>query len=135
MILFNPDRIAFEALQKIKDAEPHATRNAALSLAHHLRAHGLSATVGYGMANDDKKSKAVKAVAQAFVDALDTACPLGGADITAKAQSLKTEATATYLLHSRLALPLADGFALAAKAFWPTEDSTPKHTEQETAHG
>lgn len=129
MNLFNLDRIAFEALQQLKSVDPHATRNAALNLAHHLRAHGLSATVGYGMANDDTQK-----ITQAFVGALDKACPIAGTNMAAKAQALKTEVTATYLLHSRLALPLADGFALAAKALWPTDDDT-LNTALETAHG
>lgn len=135
MNIFNHHRTAFEKLHAIKnsvkDSDIHATRNATLNLAHHLRAHGLSATLGYGLESDEETQK----ITQIFIDALHKTCPISGQSHQDKAQSLKTEAAATYLLHSRLALPLADGFALAAKAFWPTEDSTPKHTEQETAHG
>lgn len=131
MNIFNLDRIAFEALHPIQnepqnEAAKHATRNAALSLAHHLRAHGLSATVGYGLQSDEHIQK----ITRIYLNALNKACPIAGHDDVAKALSLKAETTATYLLHSRLALPLADGFALAAKAIWPTEDNT----APETAH-
>lgn len=135
MNIFNLDRIAFEELHpyKITD-DPHAMRNAALSLAHHLRAHGLSATVGYGLEGDKHTQK----ITDVFIEALHKACTIAGPDNKARAHSLKTETTATYLLHSRLALPLADGFALAAKALWPTDDSTPdgaqEQTAQETSH-
>lgn len=127
----NLHRIAFEALykndalRKGKPQDAHASRNAALNLAHLLRAHGLSATVGYGFAADESTQN----ITAAFVAALHSACSIQGSDATARAQALKTETDATYLLHSRLALLLADGFGLAAKALWPTDD-----TSQETQH-
>jgi hypothetical protein len=118
-------RIAFEALyqndtlRKSSPQEAHARRNSTLALAHYLRAHGLSATMGYGLSGDDN----TKCITAAFMDALHNACPIQGNDATARAQALKTETTTIYLLHSRLALVLADGFTLAAKALWPTEET------------
>lgn len=122
----NLHRIAFEALyqnstlRKGKPQDAHACRNAALNLAHYLRAHGLSATVGYGLTGDNS----TQSITVAFVDALNSASPIQGNDAATRAQTLKTENHTTYLLHSRLALLLADGFSLAAKALWPTEDTT-----------
>jgi hypothetical protein len=127
----NLHRIAFEVLyqnntlRKGKPQDAHACRNAALSLAHHLRAHGLSATVGYGLVGDNN----TQSIIAAFVDALHIASPIQGHDAATRAQTLKTEDHSNYLLHSRLALLLADGFSLAAKALWPTEDNT-----QESRH-
>jgi hypothetical protein len=118
-------RIAFEALytndtlRKSSPKEANARRNSALTLAHHLRAHGLSATVGYGLNSDDN----TKCITAAFIDALNKVCPIQGNDATARAEALKTETTTIYLLHSRLALVLAEGFTLAAKALWPTEET------------
>lgn len=128
---FSLNRISFEALELVKTKDKNAQRNAALSLAHHLRAHGLSATVGYGLEDD---IGGTKSVTEAFVGALDKACPLQGHNIQDKAQALQIEPTATYLLHSRLALPLADGFALAARARWPSDENTQQHATAEANH-
>ena len=128
---FSLNRIAFEALEQVNTTDKNAQRNAALGLAHHLRAHGLSATVGFSLEDgtDDTQS-----VANAFVGALDKACLLQGNNNQDKAKALKSEPAATYLLHSRLALPLADGFALAARARWPADDSTQQHATAEATH-
>ena len=121
MKIFSLDKIAFEALQQVRDRDgnPDALRNAALSLAHHLRAHGLSATIGYGMGGTDS----IKSITHAFVGALHQASPIAGKNNDARAITLMTEDHATYLLHSNLALALANGIALAARALWPTSDS------------
>lgn len=128
---FSLNRIAFEALGQVKTSDKNAQRNAALSLAHYLRAHGLSATVGFGLAGD---TAATQSVIEAFVGALNEACAISGNNIQNKAQALQTEPDATYLLHSRLALPLADGFALAARAHWPADESTSQSATTEVAH-
>ena len=128
MNCFSLNRIAFEALGQVKTSDKNAQRNAALSLAHHLRAHGLSATVGFRLADD---TGGTKSVTEAFVGALDKACALQGNNIQDKAEALQSEHASIYLLHSRLALPLADGFALAARARWPSDD---KHDTAEAAH-
>lgn len=122
----NLHRAAFEAIYDEKSLlkgtaqECHARRNAALCLAHHLRSHGLSATMGYGLAGDEN----TKAITSAFIGALHNVCPIQGHDAISRAQTLRdieTEAVDAYLLHSRLSLVLADGFSLAAKALWSTE--------------
>jgi len=128
---FSLNRIAFEALGQVNTSDKNAQRNAALSLAHYLRAHGLSATVGFGLADD---AGGAKSVTEAFVGALDKACALQGNNILDKAQALQHEPATTYLLHSRLALPLADGFALAARARWPANESTQQHATTEATH-
>jgi hypothetical protein len=117
---FSLNRIALEALGQVKTSDKNAQRSAALSLAHLLRAHGLSATVGFGLADD---TGGTKSVTEAFVGALDNACALQGNNIQDKAKVLQSdEHASTYLLYSRLALPLADGFALAARARWPADE-------------
>ena len=128
---FSLNRIAFEALQQLTTSDKDAQRNAALSLAHHLRAHGLSATVGFGLTDD---TGGTKSVTEAFVGALDNACPLQGNNIQDKAKALQSAPATTYLLHSRLALPLADGFALAARARWPADESLQQHSTTEATH-
>jgi hypothetical protein len=128
---FSPNRIAFESLKRVKTIDKNAQRNAALGLAHLLRAHGLSATIGFGLAND---SGGEKNVIEAFVGALDMASPIQGQNIQDKARSLQNEPAATYMLHSRLALPLADGFALTARALWPTDEARPQNADEEAAH-
>lgn len=128
---FSLNRIAFEALGQVNTGDKNAQRNAALSLAHHLRAHGLSATVGFGLAVDTVASQSV---IEAFVGALNQACAIPGNNIQDKAQALQNEPDASYLLHSRLALPLADGFALAARARWPTDEENPQSATTEAAH-
>ena len=122
MKIFRLDKIAFEALQQVRDSggDPDALRNAALSLAHHLRGHGLVATIGYGMGGTDES---MKKITDAFVGALHQASPIAGENNGARAITLMTEDHATYLLHSNLALALANGIALAARALWPTENS------------
>lgn len=131
MSRFNLGCIAFEALGKVNTKDKNAQRNAVLSLAHHLRAHGLSATVGFGLASD---ASDIKSVTEAFVGAIDKACAISGNNIQDKAQALRIEPHATYLLHSRLALPLADGFALAARARWPADESSLQNATTQAPH-
>lgn len=131
---FSLNRIAFEALVQVKTTDKNAQRNAVLSLTHHLRAHGLSATVGFGLADDTVGAKSMTEAFVGFVGALDKACAIQGHDTQDKAQNLQNEPAATYLLHSRLALQLADGFALAARALWPADESHQQHATTEASH-
>ena len=113
---------AFVAVEKLKGqaAKLEPLHGASLELAHLLRAHGLAATMGYCLSSaadqDDAASARDRAtVAGAFLDLLDAVCTLPGADRAPRAASLKTEPHSTYLLHSRIALRLADAWEMAAR--------------------
>lgn len=122
MNTLNFQKIGFEAISSMKENDRNAQRNAALNLPHLLRAHGLAATLGFGA---DKSDAAIQSITLAFVSSLDQICAVDGTNAAAKIEALKTERQATYLLHSRLALKLADGIALAARALWAIEINKP----------
>ncbi|WP_127803969.1 type III-B CRISPR module-associated protein Cmr5 [Hydrogenophaga sp. NH-16] len=124
------DRLAFQCLLKLgQPSSCDRLRNACLSLGHHLRAHGLVATVHFGLNGTDAEQKQITS---ALLQCLDRICPIGDPATHDMAQRLQAEPQATYLLHARLALALADHMASMARALWPVDDrsNTPPNAER-----
>jgi hypothetical protein len=97
--------IAFEGLQTLRANANNAdaSMDALNEVGQLIRVHGLAATLNYLIADEQ-----LGPAADSFVKMLDRAAPITGNDCAAKLATLKTEDHRTYLLHSRLALRLAD---------------------------
>lgn len=123
------DRLAFQSLLEMgQPSSGDRLRSACLSLGHDLRAHGLVATTHFGLNGTDAEQKQITS---ALLQCLDRICPIGGPATHDMAQRLQAEPQATYLLHARLALALADHMAIMARALWPADDrsNTPSDAE------
>ena len=115
----NLHAIAFQAYQKVTSEMCAA---ACLASSHKLpfllRAHGLAATLGYWISESASDAQGRPGIAKAFVGALDQVCPISGAQLDEKVKvaMLKDEPLSLYLVHSRLALRLADAWVMVVRA-------------------
>lgn len=134
----NIERVAFESIRQLRPEH----RESCLELPQLLRAHGLSAALGYwltaqaGNGQDDAAAaQCRRAAADSFIRALHGLCPIGrpGQGIDMLADQLACEPHRTYLLHTRLALQLADAWAMMARTLLGTGNAT-GNTVSEATH-
>jgi hypothetical protein len=127
--------VRLRALARNQEFQTHVL-NASLELPLLIRRHGLAATLthwcnGAAAEDDTKASEGVarRQVARAFFDVLNEVAPIRGNSLDERVGALSTEPLRLYLLHSRLALVLADVWVELA------EPLLPKARADESARG
>ena len=107
-------REAVRAIVQLRSAcKPKDALTAIRGLPLLLRRHGLLATLGHFHNGGDA---AEASVAAGFVGALAQVAPFTRPDAPGRVRELAEEPLAAYLLHSRLALAMADAWVRVAEA-------------------
>lgn len=109
-------RRAFETVAALKRDRNNVQANllnAVRSLPLLLRRHGLLAVTAHGLTGNDT---ATKHVAEAFIAALAEEAPFRALDAEGRIRELAGEPLRAYLLHSQVAMVLADAWVRVAES-------------------
>jgi hypothetical protein len=129
-------KAAFGALKGVSAADDRkALLTLSLELPLLLRRHGLLATLACWI-NQTGEDPAEARLASSLLGALrEVAPPLGDGSVEQALQRLRTEPLHDYLLHSRLALRLADAWVELAEPMLKEGDAAPAEGKKaEVAH-
>lgn len=125
-------RAAYRALKALSAADDRkALLTLSLELPLLLRRHGLLATLAFWSSDADH---AAARLASSFLDALREVASIGDGGVKQALQRLREEPLHEYLLHSRLALALADAWVELAEPLLEVKGSSAPAQTTEVAH-